>query len=151
MSAMNSGVLACNYVLSGASESSRKLVSMSSSASPVAAQPRVLSVRAQQVQSYEPQEKRSEGRRAALLGLAGVLFTTAATASPANAGVIDEYLEKSKANKVPCCSCSSCVFQSEQKTTKITTRYEFLQLSKLQFLVNYILIQKADPATLKNA
>ncbi|XP_040385483.1 photosystem I reaction center subunit N, chloroplastic [Oryza brachyantha] len=36
------------------------------------------------------------GRRAALLGMAAVF---AATASQARAGVIDEYLEKSKANK----------------------------------------------------
>ena len=136
MAAMNSSVLACNYVLSGASESSRKLVSMPSSVSPVVAHPRVQSVRAQQVQSSEPQE-RSEGRRAALLGLAGVLFTTAATVSSANAGIIDEYLEKSKANKVPCCACSSsvlyfadcCYISLNIKTTNLTTRYEFLQLS----------------------
>jgi photosystem I subunit PsaN len=42
-----------------------------------------------------------EGRRAALLGLAAVFAVTATTGS-AKAGVIDEYLEKSKANKVPC-------------------------------------------------
>ncbi|GJN13611.1 hypothetical protein PR202_gb00333 [Eleusine coracana subsp. coracana] len=39
-----------------------------------------------------------EGRRAALLGLAAVFAVTATTGS-AKAGVIDEYLEKSKANK----------------------------------------------------
>jgi hypothetical protein len=32
--------------------------------------------------------------------LAATLFTSAAAASSANAGVIEEYLEKSKANKV---------------------------------------------------
>jgi hypothetical protein len=41
-----------------------------------------------------------EGRRAALLGLAAVLAVTATTAGSAKAGVFDEYLEKSKANKV---------------------------------------------------
>lgn len=40
-----------------------------------------------------------EGRRAALLGLAAVFAVTATTGS-AKAGIIDEYLEKSKANKV---------------------------------------------------
>lgn len=101
MAAMNSSVLACSYVLSGASDqSSRKLVAMPSATSPTVAQPRGQSIRAQQVQRPESLEKRSEGRRAALVGLAGVLFTAAATASSANAGIIDEYLEKSKANKV---------------------------------------------------
>lgn len=98
MAAMNSTVLACNYVLSGTPEYSRKLVL---TVLPAVVYPRGQSIRAQQVQSSVPVEKRSEGRRAALLGLAGVLFTTAAaTASSANAGIIDEYLEKSKANKV---------------------------------------------------
>lgn len=43
--------------------------------------------------------KQAEGRRAALLGLAAV-FAATATAGSAKAGIIDEYLEKSKANKV---------------------------------------------------
>ncbi|XP_062202894.1 photosystem I reaction center subunit N, chloroplastic [Phragmites australis] len=42
--------------------------------------------------------KEREGRRAALLGLAAV-FAVTATSGSARAGVIDEYLEKSKANK----------------------------------------------------
>ncbi|KAF8658094.1 hypothetical protein HU200_059560 [Digitaria exilis] len=41
---------------------------------------------------------KAEGRRAALLGLAAV-FAATATAGSAKAGIIDEYLEKSKANK----------------------------------------------------
>uniref|UniRef100_A0A0A9G4K9 Photosystem I reaction center subunit N, chloroplastic n=1 Tax=Arundo donax TaxID=35708 RepID=A0A0A9G4K9_ARUDO len=41
---------------------------------------------------------KAEGRRAALLGLAAV-FAVTATAGSAKAGIIDEYLEKSKANK----------------------------------------------------
>ena len=42
-------------------------------------------------------EQQSGGRRAALLGLAAVFAATAA--GQAKAGVFDEYLEKSKANK----------------------------------------------------
>uniref|UniRef100_A0A0A9ENL5 Photosystem I reaction center subunit N, chloroplastic n=1 Tax=Arundo donax TaxID=35708 RepID=A0A0A9ENL5_ARUDO len=45
-----------------------------------------------------PKERAAEGRRAALLGLAAVFAVTATTRS-VKAGVIDEYLEKSKANK----------------------------------------------------
>lgn len=60
-----------------------------------------------------------EGRRAALLGLAAVFAVTATTAGSAKAGVFDEYLEKSKANKVdPFFLCvwlyiypSCCLFQ----------------------------------------
>ena len=44
----------------------------------------------------EPKEA-GEGRRAALAGLAAVFFS--AFASSANAGIIEEYLERSKANK----------------------------------------------------
>lgn len=117
MAAMNSSVLACNYVISGASESSKKLLSMPASASmTVSHQRAVQSVRAQRCEA----EERSEGRRAALLGLAGVLFTSAVTASSANASVFDEYLEKSKANKV-CCS-SIC-------GSMITNYYNFLLLN----------------------
>ncbi|KAG2623377.1 photosystem I reaction center subunit N, chloroplastic-like [Panicum virgatum] len=45
-----------------------------------------------------PKDREAEGRRAALLGLAAVFAVTATTGS-AKAGIIDEYLEKSKANK----------------------------------------------------
>ncbi|BAF29353.1 hypothetical protein EYC93_28250 [Enterobacter hormaechei] len=44
-----------------------------------------------------PKEEQGGGRRAALLGLAAVFAATAA--GQAKAGVFDEYLEKSKANK----------------------------------------------------
>ncbi|XP_008808478.1 photosystem I reaction center subunit N, chloroplastic [Phoenix dactylifera] len=100
MAAMNSSVLACNYALPGASESSLKLMPMASTASTSASRPKLPVIRAQQVRAAEPKEGRGiEGRRAALLGLAAALFTTAAATSPANAGVIEEYLERSKANK----------------------------------------------------
>ncbi|XP_059432798.1 photosystem I reaction center subunit N, chloroplastic [Corylus avellana] len=104
MAAMNSGVLACNYAISGAGSSdlNAKLASMPSVASPVVPSRKLPVIRAQQASVSEPKEsKRNEGRRAALLYLTATLFTTAAAASnsSATAGVIDEYLEKSKANK----------------------------------------------------
>lgn len=106
MAAMNSSVLACNYAISGAGspELNAKLASLPSVASSVVAGRKFPVIRAQQARVSEPKESRgSEGRRAALLCLTAALFTTAAAAasnSSANAGVIEEYLEKSKANKV---------------------------------------------------
>ncbi|KAB2058458.1 hypothetical protein ERO13_A11G226800v2 [Gossypium hirsutum] len=102
MAAMNSSVLACNYAISGtgSSELNAKLASAPSVASPVMCGGRKLPViRAQQAKFSDSKGSgASEGRRAAVLYLAAGLFTTA-VASSANAGVIDEYLEKSKANK----------------------------------------------------
>nr|TKW07169.1 hypothetical protein SEVIR_7G290300v2 [Setaria viridis] len=63
---------------------------------PAAAVPQAASA-AKRVQ-VAPKERAAEGRRAALLGLAAVFAVTATTGS-AKAGIIDEYLEKSKANK----------------------------------------------------
>lgn len=101
MAAMNSSVLACNYAISGAGSSdlNAKLASMPSVASPIVPGRKLPVIRAQQAR----ESKGNEGRRAALLCLTATLFTTAAAAasnSSANAGVIEEYLEKSKANKV---------------------------------------------------
>lgn len=97
MAAMNSSVLACGYAISGAgcSELNSKLTSMpsltvSGSKLPV--------IKARQARVPEP--KASDGRRTALALLAATLFSTAVSNSSANAGVIEEYLEKSKANKV---------------------------------------------------
>ncbi|XP_057497012.1 photosystem I reaction center subunit N, chloroplastic-like [Actinidia eriantha] len=97
MATMNSNVLACNYAISGvvgsSSEFNPKLsvASVQSQKLPV--------IRAQQVRVPETTKTSAiEGRRAALLGLAAAVFT-AASASSANAGVIEDYLEKSKANK----------------------------------------------------
>ncbi|TMW81093.1 hypothetical protein EJD97_012043 [Solanum chilense] len=92
MAAMNSSVLACSYAISGMSSSeltSKHTVTTMSSPS---LQKLPLIIKAQQQSSSNI----SAGRRVALLGLAAALFTTA---SSANAGVIDEYLEKSQANK----------------------------------------------------
>ncbi|RWV92163.1 hypothetical protein GW17_00045493 [Ensete ventricosum] len=101
MAAINSSVLACNYALSGASDSSSKLISVPSSrAQASASSPKLPVIRAQHARAGQREEATREGRRAALVGLAAALFATAAAASPADAGIIEEYLEKSKANKV---------------------------------------------------
>ena len=98
MATINSSVLACSYALSE-SNPTGKLASLASTA-PTTAYPKLPAIRAQQVRAAEPKQgSGSEGRRAALLGLAAVLFTTASATSSANASVFDEYLEKSKANK----------------------------------------------------
>ncbi|MCX0109605.1 hypothetical protein NMW26_14235, partial [Escherichia coli] len=55
-------------------------------------------IKAQQ-SSISSANKDQTGRRVALLGLAAVLLTAVSSNSSANAGVIDDYLEKSKANK----------------------------------------------------
>ena len=103
MAAMTSSVLACNYAISGtgSSELNAKIVSMPAVASPVVSGPKLPVIRAQQARADSNEKKASEGRRGALVYLAATLFTSAAAAaSSANAGVIEDYLEKSKANKV---------------------------------------------------
>ncbi|KAJ6353803.1 hypothetical protein OIU76_002762 [Salix suchowensis] len=102
MAAMNSSVLACNYAISGtgSSELNAKIVSMPAVASPVVSGPKLPVIRAQQARADSNEMKASEGRRGALVYLAATLLTSAAAASSsANAGVIEDYLEKSKANK----------------------------------------------------
>ncbi|XP_027089894.2 photosystem I reaction center subunit N, chloroplastic isoform X1 [Coffea arabica] len=98
MATMNSSVLACNYAISGmgSSDLSSKLVSVPSS---VAVGQKLPIIKAQQTRVSVSKESESQGRRAAMLCLAAALFTAAASTSSANAGVIEEYLEKSKANK----------------------------------------------------
>ncbi|KAL5752157.1 hypothetical protein ACOSP7_022335 [Xanthoceras sorbifolium] len=96
MAAMNSSVLACSYAISGTS-SSELNAKIASVATQVGHGHKMPVIRAQQ--ACVPKESRgNEGRRGALVLLAATLFTTAA-ASNANAGVIEDYLEKSKANK----------------------------------------------------
>jgi photosystem I subunit PsaN len=109
MAAMNSSVLACNYAISGtgSSELNAKIVSMPAVASPVVSGPKLPIIRAQQARADSKEMKASEGRRAALVYLAATLFTSAAAAASANAGVIEDYLEKSEANKVCFQICSS--------------------------------------------
>lgn len=99
MAAMNSSVLACNYAISG-TELNTKANSVPYFTTPVMGNAQKLPViKAQQVK----ESRAIEGRRASLAFLAATIFTSAAAAasiSSANAGVIEEYLEKSKANKV---------------------------------------------------
>ncbi|KAA8531076.1 hypothetical protein F0562_005785 [Nyssa sinensis] len=94
-------VLTCNYAISGIGSSN--LSSKPSASSVVATRPKLPVIRVQQVRvsstSIESSSGATEGRRAALLCLAAALFTTAASTSTANAGVIEEFLEKSKTNK----------------------------------------------------
>lgn len=96
MAAMNSSVLACNYAISGV-ELGSKVNSLPSVATGVATVQKLPVIRAQHARIPESNDS---GRRAALFGLGAALFTAAVSASSANAGVIDDYLEKSKANKV---------------------------------------------------
>ena len=98
---MNSCVLACSYAISGtgSSELSSKLVSLPSVVSSVVKMP---VIRAQQARLSDSRESRHDGvqgRRAAFLCLGAALFAAAAATSSANAGVIEDALEKSKANK----------------------------------------------------
>ncbi|KAM7257686.1 hypothetical protein ACFE04_013427 [Oxalis oulophora] len=91
MAAMNSSVLSCNYAIggTGSAELNAKVSSVSSSSVKMPV------IRAQQQQ--ELKVSGNDGRRNVIFLLGAALFTTAA--SSANAGVIDDYLEKSKANK----------------------------------------------------
>uniref|UniRef100_A0A7C9DBC0 Photosystem I reaction center subunit N, chloroplastic n=1 Tax=Opuntia streptacantha TaxID=393608 RepID=A0A7C9DBC0_OPUST len=102
MASMTSSVLACSYAGSGAG--AVKLSSKASSVPCVAPSSsngvgeKVPLIRAQYQDSKE-QKSNVGGRRAALLGLAAALVASSASTSSANAGIIEEYLEKSKANK----------------------------------------------------
>lgn len=104
MAATNSSVLACSYAISGAASSEFISKHASMAATPISTTssklPAAIKCQKQEVRSVETANG-INGRRAALLGLAAALFATAASSSSsANAGVIDDYLEKSKANKV---------------------------------------------------
>lgn len=74
------------------------LLSAISSATAATVSPKLPVVKVQQVRV--PEKKQVEGRRAALLGLAAVALTATAITPSAKADIIEEYLEKSKANKV---------------------------------------------------
>ncbi|CAI9266676.1 unnamed protein product [Lactuca saligna] len=98
MATMNSSVLACNYAVSGGL-ASPDFNSKPSSAAPAVVSYKLPVIRAKQTVSSSSGsiDQSQQGRRAALLCLGAALFASAT--SSANAGVIDEYLEKSKANK----------------------------------------------------
>lgn len=101
MAALNSSVLACSYAISGlgSSELNAKLA-VPSVASPVVTGHKMPVIRAQRLKADSKETRGSEGRRSAMLYLAAAVFTTAAATSSTNAGVIEDYLEKSKVNKV---------------------------------------------------
>lgn len=90
MATMNSSVLACNYAVSGL-EINSKINFSPCLVTPARNMPAIKAQ--QQVDTSD------SGRRAALLGLGAAIFTAAVSTSSVNAGVIDYYLEKSKANK----------------------------------------------------
>lgn len=77
------------------------VLSAISSATAATANAKLPVVKVQQVRVPETKQAAVEGRRAALFGLAAIaLSATTAITPSAKAGVIEEYLEKSKANKV---------------------------------------------------
>ncbi|XP_073038577.1 photosystem I reaction center subunit N, chloroplastic-like [Primulina eburnea] len=90
MATMNSSVLACGYAIS------RPEINPKINLSPRVATPaRKIPV----INAQQQVETSDSGRRSALLGLGATIFTASISTSSANAGVIDDYLEKSKANK----------------------------------------------------
>ncbi|KAF8050820.1 hypothetical protein N665_1868s0006 [Sinapis alba] len=96
MAAMNSSVLTCRYAISGASsaELNQKVGLVNSSVGFGQKKQTLPVIKAQRVDGDDV-----NGRRSAMVFLAATLFSSAAVSASANAGVIDEYLEKSKANK----------------------------------------------------
>ncbi|KAM1242543.1 hypothetical protein ACFX2G_034887 [Malus domestica] len=98
MAATNSSVLAYKYAVSGA-ERFELAKAKTTCMSPVesAAQTKIVAIKAQRPSTQNSQA--AAGRKAALPSLAAVAFTAVSSNSAANAGVIDDYLEKSKANK----------------------------------------------------
>ncbi|KAI7729449.1 hypothetical protein M8C21_026088 [Ambrosia artemisiifolia] len=91
MATMNSSVLACNYAVSSG------LATPELTSKPSSVSYKLPVIKAKQTVKADSNDKSQQGRRAALLCLGAALFATAT--SSANAGVIDDYLEKSKANK----------------------------------------------------
>ncbi|CAN6862977.1 unnamed protein product [Brassica oleracea var. botrytis] len=97
MAAMNSSVLTCSYAISGASSAElNQKVGLVNSSVGFGQKKQTLPVikAAQRVGGDDV-----NGRRSAMVVLAATLFSSAAVSASANAGVFDEYLEKSRANK----------------------------------------------------
>ncbi|KAG5589510.1 hypothetical protein H5410_040024 [Solanum commersonii] len=136
MAAMNSSVLACSYAVSGMGSSeltSKYAVTM---ASPSLQKFPFIIKSQQQSSSNMDKDQIEAGRRVALLGLAAALFTTA---SSANAGVIDEYLEKSLANK-----------ELNDKKRLATSGANFARAYTVQFGTCKFLRTSQDAKTLPN-
>ncbi|KAM1794004.1 hypothetical protein ACFX11_034531 [Malus domestica] len=96
MAVTNSSVLAYNYAVSGAGRS-ELAKAKKTCMSPVesAAQTKIVTIKAQRPSTQNNQA--AAGRKAA--SLAAVAFTAVSSNFAANAGVIDDYLKKNKANK----------------------------------------------------
>ncbi|XP_044479569.1 photosystem I reaction center subunit N, chloroplastic-like [Mangifera indica] len=101
MAAMNSSVLTCSYAISGSAGSSELNAKISSIPSVASPGLNKLPVIRAQMAPVPKESKRNEAKKAAMAFLAVTLFTTSVASSSfsANAGVIEEYLEKSKVNK----------------------------------------------------
>ncbi|CAH9142891.1 unnamed protein product [Cuscuta epithymum] len=103
MAAMNSSVLCNNYAISSPAASSSQFIAKSASAmtTPIPTCSKLPpTIKFQRQEAIRMETENEKGRRVALLTLAAALFATAASpSSPANAGIIEDYLEKSKANK----------------------------------------------------
>ncbi|TQD94576.1 hypothetical protein C1H46_019821 [Malus baccata] len=98
MAAMNSSVLAYNYAVSGAGRSELAKAKTTCMLSvELAAQTKIVAIRAQQPSTQNSQA--AAGRKDVMPSLEEVAFTTVSSNSAANADVIDDYLEKCKANK----------------------------------------------------
>lgn len=86
--------------MASANSSVLSAISSATAAAGATANAKLTVVKAQQVRVPETKQAAVEGRRAALFGLAAVALTATAITPSAKAGVIEDYLEKSKANKV---------------------------------------------------
>ncbi|CAA3015994.1 photosystem I reaction center subunit N, chloroplastic-like [Olea europaea var. sylvestris] len=93
MAATNSSVLACNYAVSGA-ELKAKVSSVPNVAFSPAPVRKLPVIRAGWIS-----DSKESSRRAAILGLGAALVSGVVFTSSANAGIIEDYIEKSKANK----------------------------------------------------
>ncbi|KAJ0040467.1 hypothetical protein Pint_27315 [Pistacia integerrima] len=94
MAAMNSSVLACSYAISGSAGSSELNAKIASMPSVVSPGLNKLPVIRAQMASAPKESRGNEAKKAAMAFLAVTLFTTSVASSSANAGVIEEYLEK---------------------------------------------------------
>ncbi|KAL9660555.1 hypothetical protein QQ045_025370 [Rhodiola kirilowii] len=94
-SCLNSSVLACSYAISNSADLNQKRGLKPTLAAP--GQTKFLAIKAQQVKA--PEDRCSQGRKVAFAILAATILSTSVVASSASAGIIDDYLEISKANK----------------------------------------------------
>ncbi|GAB2216310.1 hypothetical protein Droror1_Dr00024082 [Drosera rotundifolia] len=95
MASINSGVISCHYADSATTAAKAAAVSFKVTSLSIGSLSRKLPVI--KAQQQERRDGGVEGRRTAVLGLAAALFASAA--SSAQAGIIENYLEISKANK----------------------------------------------------